>query len=160
MPGIPDLSTDVEQIVDEMVTRTKAIKALYVGWRAAINANSNTSGLLARDNYMAMASYRNFMISVIGANATDINVVYLRRRPSLGSLDIAARWAESLAEITAWLDWFITNWPKKVTTTGEPAFEGFNGGKELQNLTVPFTGGQKTQILARLDAVIANIQGQ
>lgn len=155
MPGWPDLATDGERIVSDIASRTASLKSEYVAWRAGINAANAITGLRTAANYQMMASYRTFMVAAVGANASLIAAAYIRRNPALTGFDPAARWAELLTAIDAFLDWFAASWPE-VTASGKPAFQQRDAvTKELLDLSIALTAGPKATLLARLDAIIA-----
>ena len=82
---------------------------------------------------------------------------YRRRFPNLPvAFDPVEEWGGVSAAIVNFGAWFQANWPKRVTTTNEPAFAQFSPSTgELVRFTIDLSGPAKTSLLALLDAIVA-----
>lgn len=156
---IPGTALPANKIADELDERFAQMYSALSAWRSRVNTNSATDSLDAESQYRSVTSVRSFVAVRVAANASGIAAAYIRNYPSHqgGSWNATAEWATAKAAIDDFVTFFISIWPKKVTTTGEPAFLRFraDASEELESFSVPVAGAAKTNLLARIDAVLA-----
>jgi hypothetical protein len=164
--GWPDIAEDDDQLVGDIIARTRSLRANWITWAASINANG-TTGDVAAARYQEITSYRAFMVAKVASNASGIAAAYLRRRPSLApftATQVNARWAEQLAVINSFVTFFRANWPAASADNaawsipaGLPAFTRYRASPDdqLEDLPITFTAPQKTAMLAQINAVLA-----
>lgn len=137
--------------IDEMI---RSAMALTTEWRNVVAAGTTISSEQSRAVYQALASLRAYV--EVNAGVPGLAAAVQRRFPNLVGFDPVAQWAPGKLAIEAFGQWFQANWPKRVTTTNEPAFSQFNAADgTLIAFTITLPAPTRTALLDKLNAVLA-----
>jgi hypothetical protein len=143
----------VDDLVGSFDSLICAMLDQLTDWHAEIAAGAPARSGRALQNYQRIVEVRNLGAK---AGARGLADAYLRQFPDATGFDPVADWPAVKTTLDDFITWFQGAWPK--SPAGDPAAHHYGADGGLGALEVALTAPQRTQLLARIDAVLGAFQ--
>jgi hypothetical protein len=152
------LSPSAKPVAEEFDAFVKAVVATVDAWGAVVSASSATDSGAAENVYQTVVAFRSWVEARKATPGLSAAIIS-QNRGVAGNFNFVTEWnGTTLPAVNNFLLWFQSAWPQK-SALGYPAYvkwaasDGSEGPPgEHRTFSVPVTGANRTDVLARVAA--------